>query len=115
MRISTMAIVDPDQKLIFMNRPSIKPEPGKEMDMAIENSFWSLFWRGQVSGGLLTALTGATDVPLPVTQPFRKLPHMPEAELYLESGNASTARVAIAVSISGGPVTQYERRVTTTR
>eukprot|EP00928_Gymnodinium_smaydae_P016033 TRINITY_DN15976_c0_g1_i3.p1 TRINITY_DN15976_c0_g1~~TRINITY_DN15976_c0_g1_i3.p1 ORF type:complete len:360 (-),score=38.46 TRINITY_DN15976_c0_g1_i3:110-1189(-) len=58
----------------------------EKQKIAIENSYWMTFWRGKVSGALMSSLHS----------------HADDAKL---DGH----RVVIAVSVDGGPITQTEK------
>eukprot|EP00928_Gymnodinium_smaydae_P096281 TRINITY_DN8470_c0_g1_i3.p1 TRINITY_DN8470_c0_g1~~TRINITY_DN8470_c0_g1_i3.p1 ORF type:complete len:326 (-),score=22.34 TRINITY_DN8470_c0_g1_i3:530-1447(-) len=96
-------------------RPPL-PTCSARMRMATENSFWISYWRGQVSGCLLTAIMSANESPKCEKSVMALIegPHDYVGYEYIsgETGAPSLRepqRVVVVTSIEGGPITQVEK------
>eukprot|EP00928_Gymnodinium_smaydae_P073423 TRINITY_DN5662_c0_g1_i2.p1 TRINITY_DN5662_c0_g1~~TRINITY_DN5662_c0_g1_i2.p1 ORF type:complete len:713 (-),score=80.89 TRINITY_DN5662_c0_g1_i2:151-2289(-) len=78
------------------------------LNQSIANSFWSVFWRGQVGGALTGAFAAAPDVAVSYAECKERAKNT-EHTVVLNEIQGETARVVVAVSIEGGPVTRFER------
>lgn len=89
----------------------------ERLTRAIENSFWICYWRGKVSGALFQALCSMSSVKPPesdsvISTTLGDIPAGTGGICFnrIPGQTAETQfRIAIAVSISGGPITQVEK------
>jgi len=83
--------------------PGTQQNGQAKFSLAVEHSMWFAYWRGQVAGGIKSALISQSDAVLPSLQRQIELEGP-----YYEFGRKKV-RLHVIVSVDGGPVTQVEK------